>query len=152
MGLWGESIFEEPRACAQRLLLSTLLSCQLYKLKSAFKQKLNYYSLSIIDWCQRRQCSFTAAISLNSVPMVATVRLGCCDSATNAGMWRPGSNPGKAKPNCGSSTCLSGERWWTQVKEHGYLPYKTKKGLWKRSFHRFTQSRSGLFVHSWGYS
>jgi len=66
--------------------------------------------------------------------------------------WRPAFIPGIAKPSYGSSTRLSGERWWTHGEEQESLRYKAEEVLQKLSDHRFTRSCTGLYVHFWGYS
>ena len=152
MGFGVQSIFRKPRACAQLSLPQSLQSPRLYNPESAPAPNSNHHSSGIIERRQRRRFrSSTAVINLHSVFMAAMDRPGCCISATR-GLWRPGSNPGEARPGCGSSTCLSGERWWTPRKEQEVLRYKAGKSLQKRSFHTFTQFHSELFVHSWGYS
>ena len=64
---------------------------------------------------------------------------------------RPTFIPGIAKPGYGSSTRLSGERWWTHGEEQESLRYKAEEVLQKLSDHRFTRSCTGLYVHFWGY-
>lgn len=147
-----QSISREPRACARMSLPLSLLLPRLCKHQSALKPNLNHHGARLVEGCQRNQFrSSTAVINFDRVSMAAIDRGDCCNSATT-GLWGPGFNPGKAKSNRGSSTRLSGERWWTQREEQEFLRCEAGKNLAKRSFHMFTRSRSGHNVHSWGYS
>jgi len=90
-------------------------------------------------------------MKIDNFPVAAIARVGCAIKTAN-GLWRSGSDPDKAKTNFGSSTHLSGERWGIQREEQKIFGGREEQGLKKRSFQMLTRSRSGLFVHSRGYS
>lgn len=66
-------------------------------------------------------------MKIDNFPVVAIARVGCAIKTAN-GLWRPGSDPDKAKTNFGSSTHLSGERLGIQREEQKNLRGKRRTG------------------------
>ena len=137
---FGELRIIEGPCFSARLMALSCQSTRTDTFQSAHKTKSN-----------ARTGRVRELIRFNRVPAAAGAGVGCCKRATNR-FWGPGSNPGGAKPDDGSSMRLSGERWWTQGKEQEILRSKTRKYFRQLFFLRFTWSRSGLFVYFWGCS